>query len=132
MIAAWMLYCALCALGLSIAALLAERVLLAARRAVRFVWFGALLLSFVLPFLAFRLAPRAVVLTSRTDEAQAARSRVAAPQSPRVAAAQSPYVAGIDQPGLVESYTVRSRPEWRAIGSRIDQPLALGWFVLSL
>jgi len=31
MIASWMLYCALCALGLSIAAALAERALLAGR-----------------------------------------------------------------------------------------------------
>ncbi|HEY4304934.1 MAG TPA: M56 family metallopeptidase [Gemmatimonadaceae bacterium] len=63
MIVTWMLYCSLCALGLMLAGMLAERLLLAGRAPVRVVWIGALFLSIGLPIVALRLSssPPAVV-----------------------------------------------------------------------
>src|SRR5262245_21103044 len=58
MIAVWMLYCSVCAVGISLAALLAERVLLGGRGSVRFVWIGAVAVSLLLPGAAFRFAQR--------------------------------------------------------------------------
>ena len=77
MIAAWMLYCALCALGLSLAAVLAERALLAARGSVRYVWVAAVLLSFVVPAAAYRFAARPEV-TDKSARRSSARRRAAA------------------------------------------------------
>src|SRR2546421_308165 len=56
MIAAWMLYCLLCAAGLAAAAFIAERALLAGGGPVRHVWIGALGLSVPIPIIAFRFA----------------------------------------------------------------------------
>src|SRR5262245_22125090 len=58
MIATWMIYCALCALGLSVAALLAERALLRGRGPVRLVWVGAVALSIGIPAAALRVSSR--------------------------------------------------------------------------
>ena len=58
MIAQWMLYCVLCALGLSLAAVVAEHTLLAGRVPVRHVWTLAVLLSIVVPAVAYRVASR--------------------------------------------------------------------------
>jgi beta-lactamase regulating signal transducer with metallopeptidase domain len=61
MIASWMLYCALCSLGLCMAAVLAERWLLSAGAQVRHLWSAALLLSLVIPAATYRLAPRQTI-----------------------------------------------------------------------
>ena len=58
MIAEWMLYCSLCALGLFAAAMVAERALIAAGGPVRHVWIGALALSLIIPVATYELAPR--------------------------------------------------------------------------
>lgn len=58
MIAEWMLYCALCAVGLVAVAGLVERWLLNAGAQVRHVWTAALLLSFAIPGATYRFAPR--------------------------------------------------------------------------
>jgi beta-lactamase regulating signal transducer with metallopeptidase domain len=62
MIAEWMLYAALCALGLVAAAAIIERWLLNAGAQVRHVWSAALLLSVAIPVIAYRLAPRGTVI----------------------------------------------------------------------
>ena len=59
MIAAWMLYCTLCAAALGVVALLAERALLGGG-AVRTVWVAAVVLSFVIPAIAYRAASRTI------------------------------------------------------------------------
>ena len=63
MIAQWMLYCVLCALGLSLAAVVAEQTLLAGRVPVRHVWTLAVLLSLVVPAVAYRVASRPTATT---------------------------------------------------------------------
>ena len=71
MIAPWMLYCVLCALGLSLAAVVAEQTLLAGRVPVRHVWTVAVLLSLVVPAVAYRVAsrPTAIVVAAADDQA---------------------------------------------------------------
>ncbi len=61
MIATWMLYSVLCAAGLSVAAILAERVLLSGGGAVRHAWIAAIVCALVIPVAAYQLAPRPVV-----------------------------------------------------------------------
>ena len=69
MIAQWMLYCVLCALGLSLAAVVAEQTLLAGRVPVRHVWTLAVLLSIVVPAVAYRVASRPTATTAAASEA---------------------------------------------------------------
>ena len=61
MIATWMLYSVLCAAGLSVAAMVAERVLLASGAGVRQAWITAIVCALVIPAVAYRLAPRPVI-----------------------------------------------------------------------
>ena len=58
MIAAWMLYCTLCAAGLAAVALFAERALSGTGASIRYVWVAAMILSVGIPATAFRFAPR--------------------------------------------------------------------------
>lgn len=64
MIAEWMLYCALCALGLFAAAAVVERWLLNAGAQVRHVWTVALLLSIAIPAATYWFSPRNIVTIS--------------------------------------------------------------------
>ncbi len=120
MIAAWMFYCSLCALGLSLAAMLAERALLAGRAPVRPVWIGAMALSLFMPAVAFRIAQRPVRPDSAIDAGVAGATdpvrEAAPPVSPLAAMAPSSSPAR----------------DWRATLARFDEPLALTWIALSL
>jgi beta-lactamase regulating signal transducer with metallopeptidase domain len=121
MMAAWMFYCTLCALGLSLAATLAERALLAGRGAVRQVWLGALVLSVVVPVIAFRYAPR-----------RAADTTVSAGQDLVV---DEPVVDGASPATPPREAPTRSSPpriSWSATLARADQPLAVAWLTLSV
>lgn len=119
MIATWMLYCALCALGLSLAAVVAERALLAARGPVRFVWVAAVALSVAVPIAAYRFAPRTVaqsvlpVVDVATDSIVGTQTASAAIQSIR---------------GEPTSIASRS---WRTLVAAADAPLAVVWATLS-
>jgi beta-lactamase regulating signal transducer with metallopeptidase domain len=121
MIAAWMLYCSLCALGLAAAAALAERLLLAGRAPVRLVWVCAIALSLLVPPAVFRAAsssaPAAVVSAApvvTVDE----QSINTPPRQPASVTAAPPVVpAGID---------------WQAKLARLDTPLLVAWVALSL
>jgi beta-lactamase regulating signal transducer with metallopeptidase domain len=118
MIAEWMLYCALCALGLAVAATLAERLLLAGRAAVRLVWIGAVALSLMVPAVAMRYAAvpaQTVPVTGSAGTAQAAAT------TPDVAA---PEVAATHR-------AVEHSRNWRATLARYDAPLAIVWATLS-
>ena len=118
MIATWMLYCLLAAGGLSVAALLAERALLAGRGPVRLVWISAVLLSVVIPIVAFRIAPRPnageiepMVMPSTLSQ-PFVEMPVDVPPPPAVAPAASRS----------------SRPTL----SSLNGPLAIAWITLSL
>ena len=119
MIATWMLYCALCALGLSLAAVLAERVLLAARGPVRFVWVCAVALSVIVPIAAYRFAPRAApqIATPVAD---------VAPDSIVDATVSSGATAPLSRPA--EHAATRS---WRTAVAAADAPLSVAWVTLS-
>jgi beta-lactamase regulating signal transducer with metallopeptidase domain len=119
MIAAWMLYCALCALGLSLAALLAER-LLSGRGPVRFVWTAAVLLSLIVPAAAFRFSAPAV---TPVPDAPVASQLPAADILDSVAIAP----AG----ATVRSTSLPPRRSWRAALAHADAPLAVVWLTLS-
>ena len=120
MIASWMLYCVLCGLGLSLAAVLAERALVAGRGPVRFVWIGAVALSLVVPVVAYRVA---------SQPAPAATS------APVVSAVAPPVV--IDPVGPTTAPVVRASSaqqlawDWRAAFARADRPLAIVWIAMS-
>lgn len=121
MIAAWMFYCSICALGLTFAGLLAERLLLAGRAPVRVVWVGALLASLALPAIVFRVssspaptpAPVAstAVFEKATSDLSPTRSTVPA-NALRVA-------------------TVKPVRDWGAMLPALDTPLLIAWAVLS-
>jgi hypothetical protein len=123
MIAAWMLYCSLCALGLFAAALLAERALLAGGGPVRQVWIGAVALSLIVPAAAFQFAPRQTGADSRT---------IAAPDVAPRSSADTPLVAA--RPVGAQPHVVSSSWNWRpTFGTlrRANRPLAVTWFALS-
>jgi len=121
MIAAWMLYCSLCALGLALAAVLAERALLAGRGPVRLAWVSAIALSLVVPAVAFRVpSPQAVVDQPSVDRDSASSAVVEAPLS----------TAGV---AVAHSSTApaHARSSWRDLLARADRPLGVAWLVLS-
>jgi hypothetical protein len=117
MIATWMLYCLLAAGGLSVAAVVAERALLAGRGPVRLVWISAVLLSVVIPIVAFRIAPRPSAVEIEPMVMQSALTQpffevpVDAPPPPAIAPAAS-----------------GRRPTL----SSLNGPLAIAWITLSL
>jgi beta-lactamase regulating signal transducer with metallopeptidase domain len=121
MIAAWMLYCSLCALGLSVAALLAERALLAGRGPVRLVWIGAVALSLIVPAAAFRFASRPSA--SATDPTAATDAVLDQALDPtRTASTPTPALPAPRSPGR----------DWHATFARFDEPLAVAWATLSV
>jgi hypothetical protein len=120
MIAAWMLYCVLCALGLSLAAVLAERALLLGRGPVRHVWIGAVLMSVLVPAAAYRYAPRATSTIADVRDGSALP-----PTTVLDSLATSP--AGAASP----STTSTPRWNWRAALAEADTPLAIAWLTLS-
>ncbi|MDB4874742.1 MAG: blaR1 peptidase family protein [Gemmatimonadetes bacterium] len=121
MIAAWMLYCALCALGLSVGAVLAERALLAGRAPVRLVWIVAVALSLIVPAVAFRFAPRAVA----ADRTAAVAAGTVPDQSLENAAAAPAPIVGTP-------HASSPARDWRTTLARSDAPLAIVWIALSL
>ena len=118
MIATWMLYCLLAAAGLSVAAVLAERALLAGRGPVRLVWISALLLSVVIPIVAFRIAPRpsAVEVEPVATQATLSQPFIEMP----VDASPPPTV--VPQPNRSGRPTLAS----------LNGPLGIAWITLSL
>ncbi|MGH2901782.1 MAG: M56 family metallopeptidase, partial [Solirubrobacteraceae bacterium] len=114
-------YCCLCALGLSLAAIAAERALIGGRGPVRVVWIGAVALSLAIPAIAFRAPTRSAPLTV----VQPVVATVAAgPAFDSVVAAPAP---------VVESAVVPApRFDWRDALARLDQPLIAAWVALSL
>jgi hypothetical protein len=120
MIAPWMLYCVLCALGLSLAAVVAEQTLLAGRVPVRHVWTLAVLLSIVVPAVAYRVAsrPTATIVTVADDPG------LAAPTLADSSANTSPAAA-------VHARPTPPRWNWRSVLTRADAPLAIAWLTLS-
>ncbi len=119
MIAAWMLYCTLCAVALSLAAVVAERVL-AGRGPVRHVWTSAVLLSVLVPAAAFRFAPRAAVVV---------------PQAPVVA--EMPNSSSLDSSAVASTGAAVTATNtgpgwnWRATLAHADTPLTIAWLTLS-
>jgi hypothetical protein len=120
MIAAWMLYCVLCALGLFVAAALAERTLLAGRGPVRGVWVGAVVLSVIVPLVALRVAPReraAAIAPSAVGEIvhDSVGHGVAVTTSPMAAPSVSAPIR-----------------DWSSTLARFDGLLAIAWITLSI
>jgi beta-lactamase regulating signal transducer with metallopeptidase domain len=122
MIAAWMFYCSISALGLTFAGLLAERLLLAGRAPVRVVWVGALLASLALPAIVFRVS------TSPTPAPAPVASAAAFDNAASEAAAPTRTTVAANAPRVV---TVKSARDWRAMLPALDMPLLIAWAVLS-
>src|SRR5262245_11059638 len=120
MIAVWMLYCSLCAVGISLAALLAERVLLGGRGSVRFVWIGAVAVSVLVPLAAFGFAQR------KSAPAPAAAVVEAVPPAPVIAAPPS-----VPSEPINRAHKTKPTFNWRATLARLDEPLAVAWATLS-
>jgi hypothetical protein len=132
MIAAWMVYCSLCALALACAADLAERVLLAGRGPVRLVWVAAIALSLLVPAAAFRFARR-----SAGAGAGASLSRGAVSDAVLDTAFGPPAL------GATPAAAQAVSSDWRATArvrvsnlqrsaAPFDTLLVLAWFALSL
>src|SRR5262245_59033322 len=120
MIAEWMVYSTLCAAGISLAALLAERALLSARGPVRWVWIAAVLISVLLPAAVFRFAVNSdvsnkpVIVRDVTTVADAA-------------------VPGSGVPTNVEHVQPQKEADsWRVTLARYDTAFAIAWITLSL
>jgi hypothetical protein len=125
MIATWILYCSLCALGLTLAATLAERLLLAGRAPVRVVWIGAILLSLGIPITVFQFS-------SSTPAAALAPLEVVAPSGGRATILLDLNVA---QPGPARVGTTPGTGGWTSVAAdrlrELDSPLMIAWAVLS-
>jgi len=120
MIAAWMLYCLLCALGVSLAAALAERTLLAGRGPVRYVWIAAVVLSVVVPVVAYRVASRpSPAIADVRDAGQLPATSL--PDSLATAPTGGDAVETAPAP----------RWNWRAKLAEADTALAIAWLTLS-
>ncbi len=120
MIAAWMLYCSLCAFGLTIGAVLAERALLRGRGPVRVVWIAAVFLSLLVPAIALRYAPRPAAqytLTVGADEVMA---------DPGFVQTQKQTT------GLRLTGSVVVNRDWRKTIDRLNEPLIVAWITLSI
>jgi beta-lactamase regulating signal transducer with metallopeptidase domain len=121
MMAAWMLYGSLCALGLALAAATAERTLLGGRGPVRIVWALAVALSVLLPVAAIRFAPTAAPISiSGNDNAEGASEAIIG-----TLPAESNAVIG-------SAELQQDAARWRPVLARMDQPLIIGWISLSL
>jgi beta-lactamase regulating signal transducer with metallopeptidase domain len=120
MIAAWMLYCSLCAVGLTFAAVLAERVLLAGRAAVRVVWVVALACSLIVPVVLFQVS-------SYSTPARTAPRVTTADVAPLIAVDANHVTAPPPAPAVPPP----SDQDWRKRLERLDRPLIVGWSILS-
>src|SRR5262245_12577477 len=120
MIVEWMVYSALCAAGLSLAALLAERVLLSGRGPVRWVWIVAVLLSLLIPAAAFRLAGR----SDSPGVPDLTRDVAAAPDGGALVAGAAPHDGA--------THSLREARSWRATLARYDAAIVRIWITLSL
>ena len=122
MIGTWMFYCLLCAAGLSLAATLAERLLLAGRAPVRVVWIGALLLSLGIPVFAFSVAA----------SSPAPAITIAPPSIPVTSAAT---VAVTNTPARSAIQTTTAARPWTAVVAdrlrALDSTLLIVWVALS-
>jgi len=123
MIAAWMLYCTLCAAALAGAALLAERALLGSGGSLRYVWVAAIVLSFVVPVVAYRTASRPT-------------PPVAVPTASSNALVESALDRAIAVPSSVaeNAHAVPSTWNWRATMTaitRANRVLVVAWITLS-
>ena len=130
MIATWMFYCTACALGLALAAMVAERVLLAGRGPVRHVWMASLALSILVPVAAYRYAPRAAAEPAPAaapdiaiDDSLIVTTTLASPASPKQATANAAAPAATP---------AAPRVNWRAIVAGTDRPLTIAWIAFSL
>lgn len=121
MIAAWMFYCSLCALGLALAAVLAERVLLAGRGPVRAVWVAAIALSLVVPAIAVRAPATQAALDQTSID----------PETAPITAIQSAPSAAVATAPRTNTVSVKSSTSWRDLLARTDKPLELAWLTLS-
>ncbi|HEY4215770.1 MAG TPA: M56 family metallopeptidase [Gemmatimonadaceae bacterium] len=149
MIAAWMIYCALCALVLAAAATLAERVLLDARGPVRAVWFAAVILSLGIPAVALRNASRAVqppaapanVLaaarsasaletTTTIDKTNKETSTNTTNRTDISSASRSIVSSSSRYPALLASMTT-ARVRLSSLFGQADRPLEYLWLALS-
>jgi beta-lactamase regulating signal transducer with metallopeptidase domain len=120
MIAVWMVYTAAWGLWLSAIAWVTERILLARRGPVRFVWLAAVILSVFGPIAGYALARRAP-------------APAVAPATIPVTATSGPPVE-VDRAALAPSSPERAI-NWdavRAVAARADRPLVLAWMALSL
>ncbi len=119
MIAAWMMYSALCGLGFSAAAALVEHALLRGRASVRMVWVCAVALSVVVPAVAYRFAQRTVI--------------VGAANTTGAVSAGTPAtgLSGFDGPSVKQQSTTNAFT-WRATLGRFNGPLLIVWLTLSI
>lgn len=122
MIAAWMFYCFVCALGLTFAALVAERLLLAGRAPVRVVWVGALLASLALPAMVFRFSSSPVPAPPPAPTAILENTAPTAVDPVRVTMKVDVGPTAVVAP---------TRP-WRASLPDLDTPLLIAWATLSV
>lgn len=125
MIAAWMMYGALIAVVVGVAAFAIEYALRALRRPVRFLWIGALIVTVFLPgiqFLVASTAAPAIGSDPSTSRAPASTPSAASPRSP------------------VEFLPIAAQPPFRfprvmavpSALSTLDSPLLLLWLAASL
>ena len=123
MIAAWILYCTTCAAVFAAAARLAERLLVVGRTPVRFIWVTAVVLSCVVPAVAFRYAshPTVMVPAAITTSELAVEASADEPATNAIAA---PSVT--PTPSRAWSWT-----DAKAILSRANRPLAIAWAAAS-
>jgi beta-lactamase regulating signal transducer with metallopeptidase domain len=119
MIAAWMFYCSVCALGLTAAGVLAERLLLVGRAPVRFVWVATLVLSVAIPAIVFRFSSSPVL---------------GSVQSPAATMAPAAALSDLPAPDALPAATP-STPSvdtgWRSLLPRLDAPLIVAWIAVS-
>jgi beta-lactamase regulating signal transducer with metallopeptidase domain len=121
MIASWMGYCVLCAAGLALAAVIAERLLLMGRGPVRHVWVVAVVLSLVIPVLAFHFAQRPASVDP------SARVNATLPIDSIVSAGSS-----APAPIAVRSPPTAARWSWKRAVERADAPLIVAWLAMSV
>src|SRR4051812_38761512 len=122
MIAAWMLYCTLCAAALAGAALLAERALLGSGASIRHVWVTAIVLSLGVPAVAYRAASRPI-------------APVANPFVSSDLLVESALDRAVATPSVVAERTHGVSPKWNwrsttAI-TRANRLLVVAWIALS-
>jgi len=97
MIAEWMLYSALCAIGLFAAAAIVERWLLAAGAQVRHVWSAALLLSLAIPVGTYVFSPRKTISIPSTPAPAVSPDAISAAAAPQAPAEPSTSAVATDQ-----------------------------------